>query len=242
MELFGRQGERCGIPHEFGSTGFGVAHAVAVAADVSGIELPRATVAIHGFGNVGQSAYKFLRQMGASIVALADKNGAVYAQGGLDQELVQRAVRSRAPIAGVLRASRIPPEEFWGLPVDVLVPASVTDVVHEGNKDRIKAKVVVEASNIPMREHIEDELFRRGLVIVPDFVANAGGVISSYAEYRGYNPKRMFAMVEKRIRGATRTVLERSRRTRTSPRTVALRLAAERVEKALRRRGRTFPG
>ena len=70
-------------------------------------------------------------------------------------------------------------------------------MINESNKDKIKAKIIVEGANIPMRENIEDELFNKGIIIVPDFVANAGGVISSYAEYRGYNPDKMFQLVEK---------------------------------------------
>ena len=84
------------------------------------------------------------------------------------------------------------------MPVDVLVPAAVTDSINDKNKNEIKAKIIVEGSNIPMREYIEEEFFRKGILVVPDFVANAGGVISSYAEYRGYSHEKMFKLVEKK--------------------------------------------
>lgn len=205
MKLFGRPGEKCGIPHEFGSTGFGVAHATRVAAEVLNIPLKGATVAIHGFGNVGSFTAKYLKEMGAEIVSVATKEGATY------------------------KGKKIPPEDFWKIPVDILIPASVTDVINEKNKHHIKAKLIVEGANIPMKESIEKELWRKGIFIVPDFVANAGGVISSYAEYRGYNPKRMFDTVQKKIVKSTTAVLKRSLREKKFPRDVALAIAKERI-------------
>ena len=84
MAAFGEKGERCGIPHEFGSTGFGVAKAAAVALKIGNMDINRATVAIHGFGNVGTFTYKFLTDMGAKVVAIADTSGAVYSADGFD--------------------------------------------------------------------------------------------------------------------------------------------------------------
>ncbi len=206
MQVFGSKGEKCGIPHEFGSTGFGVAHATKVAADLIGLSLDGATVAIHGFGNVGSFTAKYLKDMGAEIVAVATKEGATY------------------------KNKRISQEDFWKVPVDILIPASVTDVINETNKNDIKAKLIVEGANIPMQETIEDELFKRDILIVPDIVANAGGVISSYAEYRGYNPKRMFDTVEKKITESTKRVLKESLKRKMNPRKVALEIAQRIVE------------
>jgi len=111
-----------------------------------------------------------------------------------------------------------------------LIPASITDVINTSNKDSIKAEIIVEAANIPMPEDVENELSERGVLIVPDFVANAGGVISSYAEYRGYNPKKMFEIVKRKIIKATETVLEETMQTNRNPRQVALRIAQMRVK------------
>ena len=85
-----------------------------------------------------------------------------------------------------------------------------------------------------MTESVEEKLHKKGILIVPDFVANAGGVISSYAEYRGYNPKRMFSIVQKKIEESTTTVLAESIRKKENPRAVAMRLAAARIKKARR--------
>lgn len=229
MKVFGKKGEKCGIPHEFGSTGFGVAAATKVAAEISGLPLKNATVAIHGFGNVGTFAHQYLTEMGASVVALADSSGAIYAKEGFDNILMRKWASSGKKLKDYPSAEKIKPEDFWGLEVDILIPASVTDVINKTNKDKIKAKIIVEAANIPMSEEIENELFKKGITIVPDFVANAGGVISSYAEYRGYNPKRMFKIVEEKIRKATSDVLKRSLKEGRSPREVGLEIAKERV-------------
>jgi len=235
MKIFGKPGEKCGIPHEFGSTGFGVAHAAAIAAELAGIDLKKAAVAIHGFGNVGTFTYRYLLAMGAKIVALADKSGAVYAPRGLKREAIGKVLRGEKLLAESAAGRVITAERFWKLPVDILIPASVTDVINESNKNFINVKIIVEAGNIPMQEAIEDELFRRGIIIVPDFVANAGGVISSYAEYRGYNPKIMFKIVERKIAEATRLVVAESITFNTNPRLVAVKIAKERIEAKLAR-------
>lgn len=206
-----------GLPHELGSTGFGVAHATKIAAELLKLSLKGATVAIHGFGNVGSFTAKHLHAMGANIVAVATKEGATY------------------------KGKKISHKDFWKVPVDILIPASVTDVINDSNKNHIKAKLIVEGANIPMRESIEAELWRRGIIIIPDFVANAGGVISSYAEYRGYAPKRMFEIVKVKIEASTRRVLTRSIKEKKNPRKVALQLAKERIERALYKRSSKRP-
>jgi len=207
MLVFGKKGtvQQCGIPHEFGSTGFGVAHSTKVAANMIGLPLNKATVAIHGFGNVGSFTAKYLKAMGAKIVAVARKEGAVY------------------------KGKKISQADFWKVPVDILIPASVTDVINNSNKNHIKAKLIVEGGNIPMQEKIEAELFKKGILIVPDFVANAGGVISSYAEYRGYNPKKMFETVKTKITKSTQMVLARALQEHKNPRTIALQIAKEQL-------------
>ena len=123
-------------------------------------------------------------------------------------------------------------QAIFGLKTDILIPASVTDVINEKNKNSIKARIIVEGANIPMSEKIENELFRQGVLIVPDFVANAGGVISSYAEYRGYNPKKMFELVERKVVKTARAVLGESLKKRINPRAIALQIAKRKVEKA----------
>ncbi len=235
MKVFGKKGEKCGIPHEFGSTGWGVAQSTKVAAEMLGINIKGATVAIHGFGNVGTFAYTYLTDMGAKVVLIADKDGAVYSAKGFDMAIMKDIIKNKKPVTAYKTAlpaqagKKIKPEDFWKIPVDILIPASVTDVIHDKNKKFIRAKLIVEAGNIPMQERIEEELFKRGIMFVPDFVANAGGVISSYAEYRGYNPKKMFDTVKDKIIKTTAAVVKKSLRDKKNPRKVALELAKRRI-------------
>jgi glutamate dehydrogenase/leucine dehydrogenase len=220
-----RKGEKCGLPHEFGSTGFGVACSAKTAVEVLGIDIKGATVSIHGFGNVGTFAYTFLTEMGAKIIAIADKDGAVYSANGFDANIMKDIIKNRKPISDYKQGKIILSEDFWKIPVDILIPASVTDVINDNNKNNIKAKLIVEAGNIPMRENVEDELFKKGIYFVPDFVANAGGVISSYAEHKGYSPKKMFEIVESKIIKATKDVMKESLAKKINPRVVAMDLA-----------------
>lgn len=225
------EGTKCGLPHELGSTGFGVAHAAGVAARRVGIELYGARVAIHGFGNVATFAAKFLSEMGATVVAMADRSAIPYEADGLKSAELTRLIIENKKLAEYEGGRKLSEEEFWALPVDILIPASVTDVINERNKDAIQAKMIVEGGNIPMQEWIEDELFKKGIVIVPDFVANAGGVISSYAEYRGMSPKEMFLLVKEKIEQAAGSVMSRALNERRNPRAVALEIAKERLHR-----------
>lgn len=230
MKALGKTGETCGIPHEFGSTGFGVAKATAVAAELSGLDIKKSTVAIHGFGNVGTFAYMHLRDLGATIIALADSRSAIFSQNGLNHTEIKKVIAEKKLLKDCLNCEKITPDEFWKIPADILIPASVTDVINEENKNAVRAKIIVEGANIPMREEIERELFNRGIMIVPDIIANAGGVISSYAEYRGYNPKKMFELVERKIKASARLVLEQSMKLKKNPRDVALAIAQEKIK------------
>lgn len=230
-EVGGR--EKCGLPHELGSTGYGVAQATLVALKLKGIPVSQARIAIEGFGNVGTFAFQFLAESGAKIVAVADSKGTAYAQDGLDFSTLQQAktVSGRVDNApGVQALSR---DEVFSLDVDVLIPATVTDVITEKHTPTIRAKIIVEGANIPMQETIENELSGRGILIVPDFIANSGGVISSYAEYKGMTPEEMFVLVKEKITSTAETLLSRSITEKSNPRQVGLEYAQEKVRAAL---------
>lgn len=219
----------CGLPHELGSTGFGVAHSAIIATEVAKFDIKNMKVAIEGFGNVGEFAFKHLQEMGAKIVAVSGSRGGVYDENGLDLNILMSLKSQKKPVTEYPNGKKINQGEILELPVDVLITASVTDVINENNKDKIKAKIIVEGSNIPMKESIEDELFNKGIIIVPDFVANAGGVISSYAEYRGYSPDKMFKLVQNKIRACTKTVMEKSLSENKNPRKIAMEIAMGKI-------------
>jgi len=113
----------------------------------------------------------------------------------------------------------------------VLITAAMPDIISYENVDKIKAKIIVEGSNIPMSHEIEEELYKKGVLIVPDVIANAGGVISSYVEHIDGTEEEMFCMVEEKIVRNTKLILERSKSEKKPTREVALEIAKERVMK-----------
>ncbi len=219
-----------GLPHELGGTGLGVAEAAVGAAKFKDLDIKGAKVAIDGFGNVGSFTFKYLSETGAKIVALADRQGAIYDKDGLDFNEIKKIKSRRLPVSLCQKGKAISRDLFFSLPVDILIPASTTDVINEKNKNKIKAGIIVEGANIPMNEKIEDELFKKGILIVPDFVANAGGVISSYAELRGYSPQKMFAMIKRKISKTVNLVLKQSAASGKNPRLIAMKIAAKRLK------------
>lgn len=224
-----------GLPHELGSTGLGVAIATKIVVENLGIDIQGAKIAIHGFGNVGTFAYKFLNEMGAEIVALADATSTIYEKDGFDKKIIRKMINRKKPLPlkEYPKGKKISPDDFWDLDVDILIPASVTDVINEKNKNKIKAKVIIEAGNIPMSEKIEEEFFEKGLFVLPDFVANAGGVISSYCEWKGYNEKKMFEIVKEKISQNTELVVKESLRQKQNPRKVAIEITKQRIKKEM---------
>jgi glutamate dehydrogenase (NAD(P)+) len=230
VKFLGLDTKKCGIPHEVGSTGFGVVQSAVVAAELKGIDAREAKIAIHGFGNVGSFSYRFLTRMGANVVAIADQSAALYDKNGLNSKELEALIDESKSLSEYSDKSAIVSEDnFWSLPVDILIPASTTDVINDSNKNSIQAKIIVEGGNIPMSEEIEGELFKKGILIVPDFVANAGGVVASYAEYRGYTPEKAFELLEEKAKATTKLVLQRSMNEGKNPREVGVEIAKERI-------------
>ncbi len=238
MKIFGKPGEKCGIPHEFGSTGFAVAHATAVACKHKGIELNKATIAIAGFGNVGTFAAEYLAKFGAKIVAVSDSKGTIYNESGLDVKKLEDVKKAMGSVINYKPGKMLKNEELFLLPIDILIPSALPDSINKGNANGIKAKIIVEGANIPMTIDIEEQLHKRGVLVVPDFVANAGGVISSYAEYRGYNPKDMFSLVERKIKQNAKLVLDKAKKERMKPRDAAMSIVVERVRDAMKKKAK----
>lgn len=231
-----RPGEKCGIPHEYGSTGFGVAYATLVAAQHTGLDIKGAAIAIEGFGNVGTFAARHLSDFGAKIVAVSDSKGVICNQEGLDVKKLLDVKAATGSVINYRSGKALPNKEIFEMEVDILIPSALPDVINKDNVNKIKPKIIVEAANIPMAPEMEKKLHEKGILVVPDFVANAGGVISSYAEYRGYNPKDMFNMVQKKITKNTKHVLDKAKKEKSSPRDAAMEIAVERVRKAMAKR------
>ena len=218
-----------GIPHELGSTGFGVYHATLVAAKHLGLNIKKSTVTVEGFGNVGWFAAKFLFAAGAKIVAVSDSRGVVYNKAGLDFKKLDKVKKERGTVIAYKPGKVLPDKEIISIEADILVTAAIPDLVKIGDVNKVKAKLIVEGSNIPMTPEVEQHLHRKGVLVVPDFVANAGGVISSYVEYIGGTPEKMFKLVEEKVKENTELVLNQAKKQGVSPREAAMKIARERV-------------
>jgi glutamate dehydrogenase/leucine dehydrogenase len=229
----GKPEEMGGIPHELGSTGFGVFHSTLVALEHLGLNVEKITFAVEGFGNVGSFVCKYLTGRKAKLVAVSDSKGTLYNPDGIDFEKLFKVKKESGSVINYDPGEVLSNEKIFGLPVDVLIPAAVPDVITERNVDEVKAKLIVEGSNIPIPHEVEKILHEKSVLVIPDFVANAGGVISSYVEYIGGTPEDMFRLVEEKIKKNTRIVLERSREKNIDSRSAALEVAQERVRKAM---------
>ncbi|WP_247237102.1 Glu/Leu/Phe/Val dehydrogenase [Telluribacter sp. SYSU D00476] len=144
----------------------------------------KATAAVQGFGNVGSHAASLLRERGVCIQAISDISGAYYNQGGIDIEAaIAYRDRNNGMLEGFQGAEMIAPEELFSLPVDVLVPAAKEDVITHHNVANIQAKMIVEGANGPTSFRADDIINEKGIMVVPDILANAGGVTVSYFEW-----------------------------------------------------------
>ena len=200
-----------------------------------GLPIKGATVAIEGFGNVGQFAAKFLSEKGAKIIAVSDSKGTIFDEAGLNVQELISVKEKTGSVINYPKGKKIHTHALFELKCDILIPGARPDVITKHSKDLIKTKLIVEAANIPISEEIEEEFHGKGIWIVPDFVANAGGVISSYVEFIGGDEKQMFSTVKEKIRMNTKRVLEKAKAENISPRAAALELAKDIVRKAMQR-------
>ncbi|MBU5637422.1 Glu/Leu/Phe/Val dehydrogenase [Geomonas sp. Red69] len=230
----GLPAELGGLPLDrLGATGFGVAECAEVAAGFARVELKGARVAIAGFGSVGKAAARFLSEKGALLVGASDSRGAVHDPAGIDLAALVEVKRRGGSVADYGKGDRLSRDEIFAVSCDILVPAATPDVIHRGNVGQVQARLILQGANIPCTAEAEKELQTRGTVVVPDFIANAGGVIMAAMEYAGRNEQEAFAAIAQRIRKNTRVVLERAAGAGILPREAADALARERVEKAM---------
>ncbi|GAA3551606.1 Glu/Leu/Phe/Val dehydrogenase [Amycolatopsis ultiminotia] len=239
-----------GIAYDrLGVTGFGVAEAADAGAELVGHPLSGSRVAIQGFGAVGRAAAERLVELGAVIVAVSTASGAVHNPAGLDVgELRQARDEFGDAFVTQLSATPLSPGQELFVDCEVLVPAAVQDVIDRDSAQAIKAGLVVEGANLPTSPGAQAVLAERGITVVPDFVANAGGVIAAAfamdARYSGFRPgtDEVFATVSDKLRGNTRTALDKAKVSGGTPHEAGRRLAEERVRAAMRSKGRLGEG
>ncbi len=219
-----------GIPHELGSTGFGVAHSTMLALDYIGMKPEDARVAIEGYGNVGTFVHQYLSQWGVKTTAVSDSSGVIVDKTGLDYARLMNVKKELGQVARYRGKNARKGTNILTAPANVLVTAAIPDLVTTSNVNQVRHKLLIQGSNISMSPAIEARLHSRGTLIVPDFVANAGGVISSYVEHIGGTPKTMFSMVEGKIKKNVRAMFNEMDRAHLMPRDAAMRIAMERVK------------
>jgi glutamate dehydrogenase (NAD(P)+) len=223
-----------GIPlDEIGATGYGVAVACEVAQDFCDVAIKGARVAIQGFGSVGRHAARFLAEKGAVLVGVSDSKGALHDPDGIDvAELI--ALKERG--GGVLDypgGEKGDRDAVLDMPCEILVPAARPDVIRADNVARLRTKLVVQGANIPVTEAAEAALHARGILSIPDFIANAGGVICAAVEYHGGNEAQAFQSIADKIGPNTERVLEAAKAGNLLPRAAAVAQAERRLRKAM---------
>lgn len=230
------------------ATGYGVALIASMAASVAGIEMKGASVAIQGLGNVGTNAARHLSARGAKIVALSDSRCGLYAEDGHDVLNILPEIAEHKQQGGSIHdlqvdCTRIGNDELLQLDVDILIPAAVGGVINRDNADKIRAKLVIEAANMPITCSADTALHERGVIIVPDILANAGGVTVSYLEWVQnrqrfqWRKERINNELQNRLTRAWKAVRKRAVAEHLNYRQAAYAIAVERIIKAIELRG-----
>jgi glutamate dehydrogenase (NAD(P)+) len=225
------------------ATGQGVVYCIAEAFRRDGANVADASVAIQGFGNVGEATARLLGEMGARIVAVGDVAGAVRRDDGLDVAALRRHLAEHGSVAGAPGTQAIDNHELLALDVDVLVLGAIEGQVTERNADSIRARIVAEGANGPVTPEADPILEARGVRILPDILCNAGGVIASYFEWAqnraalAWTLEEVNVRLERQILAAMDVVWQRAEADGISRRLAAHATAVERVVDALRLRG-----
>jgi glutamate dehydrogenase (NAD(P)+) len=223
-----------GIPlDEVGATGFGLAHCAEVAAPRAGVKLAGARVAVQGFGAVGRHAARFLGERGAVLVAASDTKGTLYDPAGLDVAALAALKEAGRSVLDSPVGRKLGADAILEVECEIWIPAARPDVVHEENAGRLKTKLVLQGANIPFTEGAERTLAARGVLVVPDFIANAGGVICAAMEYAGATRGAAFDAIAEKIRANTEAVLAEAARSARLPREAAVELAVRGVRRAM---------
>ena len=232
-----------GSPGRDEATGCGCVIAIKEAAEHFGLRIPGATVAIQGFGNAGSVAAGFLAQAGAKVVAVSDSQGAIHNSEGLDVAKLRAHKLKTGTVVGFPEGDEMPPEELLELECDVLVPAALESVIRSDNAPRIKARIVAEAANGPTTLQADKILAENDVVVLPDILANAGGVVVSYFEWVQclqkftWSKSRVDEELEHFMTRAFHAVYAIAQEHKTDLRSAATRLAVAKVAEATRTRG-----
>ena len=231
--------EKEGEPIENHVTGYGVVVAAGVACEFAGMDIKGATVAIEGFGKVGGGVARYMKEAGAKVVAISTVEGMVLNMDGLDVDVLleKRKTEGDKAIREDENARHLAREKIFSLPVDILIPGARPYVIHKKNVKEVKARVIASIANIPITDEAEKTLFEKSVLVVPDFVSNAGGTVLGIVDFLGGTSQHAFDACKEFIGSNTRTLLGEARREGVVPRRLAMRRVEEKVAAA--RKGET---
>ena len=225
------------------ATGRGCVYMFREAAPQLGLTPAESTFVVQGYGNVGSWAARILQQLGATMVGVSDATGAIRSDGGIDADDLATHLREGGELTEFADAEVISPDDLLAIECDVLIPAALGGMIHEGNADRINTRMIIEGANSPTTPAADEILDEKGVHVIPDVMANAGGVVCSYFEW--VQNLQHFRWSEREVndklggimRRAYRDVSARARGERLSLREAAYLVGIERVVEASRTRG-----
>lgn len=223
-----------GIPlDEIGATGWGLSHAVDVAQEFCSFKTKGARFVVQGFGAVGKHVANFLSAAGAIAIAVSDSSGATYNPDGLDVQKLLALKADGKSVTDYADGKKLKGDSLIDIDCDIWIPAARPDVIDETNVHRLNTKIVVQGANIPVTRGAEAILHERGVLNIPDFIANAGGVICAAMEYQNVSEMSVFSVIEEKLRRNTREILKTARQEQISTRDAALAMAHKRLQKAM---------
>ncbi len=239
----GKPPEIGGSPAREAATGRGVVIIAQAAAKTRRLSFEGARIAIQGFGNVGSHAARIAVKEGAKVVAVSDVHGGIHNPKGLDIDALLMHVAARGKVPEFRGGEAVTNEELLELPCDILIPAALEDVLTKRNAARVRAKLVIEAANMPTTEEADHILREKGITVIPDILANAGGVIVSYFEWVQnmqhyvWERKQVNTELRKLLTRAYTNVMATAAEKKMNHREAAFAIAIERVAKAIRLHG-----
>jgi glutamate dehydrogenase (NAD(P)+) len=238
----GKPAELGGIPHELGTTGYGVTSALESAIEILEelkslhVSKKQIRVSIQGFGNVGSFTAKFLDSSGIKVVAISDVSVFIYNKDGLNIPRLMKDMKGKTRLSDLKGYDMYDKDAIFEVDSDIFIPAAVGDVITDKTASKLlehNVKVVVEAANLPTLPNAGEYLHKNGVWIIPDFIANAGGVIGSFVEYQGRTEKEAFELIKYKIVKAVRKILTEAVVRQENPRALATEMSRQVIYRAM---------
>lgn len=224
------------------ATARGCVYTILEAIKEIGTEMSEITVAIQGFGNAGRIAADFLSLLNCKVVAVSDSKGAIYDPNGLDMKRLGEA-KNKGTVMNYGEEYAISASELLELDVDVLIPAALENVITSANASRVKARIIAEAANGPTTPEADEILFEKGILVIPDILANAGGVTVSYFEWVQnlmnyyWTEREVNTKLEEKMVTSYKAVRKLAKEYKTDLRTAAYMISIQRISDAMKARG-----